>query len=138
MMRSALILPLLLGSSACGSSRATGTPQSHGSQLKLDTTPLRNNLLANRATFDGMPVTDLRQTGRCEAVIVTAQASTPVKWKDMDALITRTEEGRTTYKVASEGREHLLSVRETAAAESDTATRIGASLSVFDEACGGV
>jgi hypothetical protein len=137
-MRSALILVLLLGAGACGSSEPTRGSKPDTSQHVSDTDPLRDNLLANQATLDGRRITDLRLTGHCTAVFVTAQESVSVNWKDLGDLITLRDNGRIAYTLPSDGRDHVLSVRETTDRAGDTGTRIGMSLSLFDRECGGV
>ena len=137
-MRSVLLLIFLLGSSACGGSEATRASTPQKSQLAVTTKWLRQNLLDNQTTLDGMRITDLRQTGRCTAVFVTAREAVPVNWKDLGDLITRRNEGRIAYTIPSAGRDHVLSVRETPNAVGKIATRIGMSLSLFDRECGGV
>ncbi len=136
-MRRSLFLALLLcGVCACGAEKARGEAGGARPVAPLDSTAfaaLRRNILAARATFDGSPVTDLRETGRCDAVIVTRRDATPFRWADMGNLASRLAGDQTTFNIPAGGRSHTLSAHTGVLTD-----RIDMSLSLLDSDCGGV
>ena len=136
-MRHSLLLALLLcGVCACGAEKARGEAGGTRPVAPLDPTAfaaLRRNMLAAHATFDGAPVTDLRETGRCDAVIITSRGATPFRWADMGNLASRLSGDQTTFNIPAGGRPHTLSARTGAVSD-----RIDMSLSLLDSDCGGV
>ena len=139
-MHRAFLLAALLATGACGSSEAMRAPPPKQSSLTVATTALRDNLLSAHATFDGALITDVRPTGRCDAVILTAAGSSPVKWKNLGDLIGHTKGDQMIFDIPAGVKTHILSFPsgETAAGFSDTATRIRMGLGLLDRECGGV
>lgn len=128
-MRYFLILPALAAALASGAG-AQGAPPS---SLRTATTELGRSLVAAHATLDGAPITGLRQTGRCEAVITTARGGTPVRWRDLGNFAPRLMSGRTIIGLPAGGRTHVISART-----GKDATGINMGLGLLDEECGGV
>ena len=136
MRRSLLLALILCGVCACGAEKARGEADGAHVVAPLDPTAfaaLRRNMLAAHATFDGAPVIDLRETRRCDAVIVTRLGSTPFRWADMGNLASRLAGNQTTFNIPAGGRPHTLSARTGTLSD-----RIDMSLNLLDSDCGGV
>ena len=137
MRRDMLAVFALCGVCACGGAeRVQGRSGKAPSTVPLYPTAfasLREDILASRATFDGAIVTDLRETARCEAVIVTARGATSFRWADMGNLASRLNGVQTTFSIPAGGRPHTLSART-----SQRTDGIDMSLSLLDHDCGGV
>lgn len=129
-MRKAVILVAILGICGCSTSNAEQASKQDRSVVANATRELGRSLVAAGATLDGAPVTTLRQTGRCEAIMTTAKGGTAVRWKDLGALVARIKDGRTIYDVPGGGHHHVLSVRN-----GKSATDVAAGLSLLDEEC---
>ena len=131
-MRKVLVWAVMAGVFACGPSKAQRTG-SQSSDLSTATAELRRGLLTSHATFDGVPLIDLKPTERCEAVIATSRGSTSVHWKDMGALISRLKDGQRVFYVPFGGRPHTIAMPN-----GDAANGIDMGLGLLDEECGGV
>jgi len=94
---------------------------------------LKRNLIVARATFDGVPVTDLRPTGQCTAEIAAGQAKAPIRWSELGDLAPQLIGGRITFFIPSGGRVHVLSAPDGAVGD-----RIDTGLGLLDVNCGGL
>jgi hypothetical protein len=130
-MKNTLTVVAALAIGGCAASPAASTPQPRATIISNATLALGRNLVAIHATLDGAPVTGLRQTARCEAVIATARGPVAIRWKDLDG-ISHLDHGRVVYGVTAGGRRHVLLVRDGPAGDD-----IGAGLTLLHDECGG-
>ena len=127
----------ICGVCACGGAeKAQGRAGAGSSAVPLDPTAfasLREDMLASHATFDGAPVTDLREISRCVGSIVTTRGATFFKWADMGNHASRLNGAQTTFDIPADGRPHTLSART-----GQRTDGMDMSLSLLDHDCGGV